>query len=188
MLQWKEYQARHWPQVKLCCSGKNTRHVIGHRSSYAAVERIPGTSLATGQAMLQWKEYQARHWPQQAMLQWKEYQARHWPQVKLCCSGKNTRHVIGHRSSYAAVERIPGTSLATGQAVLQWKEYQARHWPQVKLCCSGKNTSTCATETAHWADKVLPKTCKMGHKVQPQQNVSHESMVKMRIAHVNMAS
>ena len=155
MLQWKEYQARHWPQVKLCCSGKNTRHVIGHRSSYAAVERIPGTSLATGQAMLQWKEYQARH----------------WPQVKLCCSGKNT-----------------STSLATGQAMLQWKKYQARHWPQVKLCCSGKNTSTCATETAHWADKVLPKTCKMGHKVQPQQNVSHEGMVKMRIARVNMAS
>ena len=64
----------------------------------------------------------------QAMLQWKKYQARHWPQVKLCCSGKNTRHVIGHRSSYAAVERIPGTSLATGQAMLQWKEYQhVRH-------------------------------------------------------------
>ena len=172
MLQWKKYQARHWPQVKLCCSGKNTRHVIGHRSSYAAVEKIPGTSLATGQAMLQWKEYQARH----------------WPQVKLCCSGKNTRHVIDHRSSYAAVEKIPGTSLATGQAMLQWKKYQARHWPQVKLCCSGKNTSLCATETAHWADKVLPKTCKMGHKVQPQQNVSHEGMVKLRIARVYMAS
>ena len=62
------------------------------------------------------------------------------------------------------------------------------HWSQVKLCCSGKNTSTCATETAHWADKVLPKTCKMGHKVQPQQNVSHEGMVKMRITRVNMAS
>ena len=29
---------------------------------------------------------------------------------------------------------------------------------------------------------------KMGHKVQPQQNVSLEGMVKMRIARVNMAS
>ena len=170
---------------------------ISHRSSYAAVERIPGTSLATGQAMLQWKEYQARH----------------WPQVKLCCSGKNTRHVIGHRSSYAsgmntrhvighrssyAVERIPGTSLATGQAMLQWKEYQARHWPQVTVL-------QWKEYQAHWAAAVeriparapqkrrtgltkLPKTCKMGHKVQPQQNVSHEGMVKMRIARVNMAS
>ena len=144
--------------------------------------------MATGQAMLQWTEYQhvighrssyaaVERIPGtslatgQAMLQWTEYQ-----------------HVIGHRSSYAAVEKIPGTSLATGQAMLQWKKYQARHWPQVKLCCSGKNTSTCATETAHWADKVLPKTCKMGHKVQPQQNVSHGGMVKMRIARVNMAS
>ena len=62
------------------------------------------------------------------------------------------------------------------------------HWPQVKPRCNGKNTSTCATETAHWDDKVLPKTCKMGHKVQPQQNVSHEGMVKMRTARVKKAS
>ena len=110
MLQWKEYQARHWPRVKLCYSGKNTRHVIGHRSSYATVERIPGTSLATGQAMLQWKEYQARHCHRSSYATVKEYQ-----------------HVIGHRSSYAAVERIPGTSLATGQAMLQWKKYQHVH-------------------------------------------------------------
>ena len=41
--------------------------------------------------------------------------------------------------------------------------------------------------TAHSADKVLPKTCKMGHEVQPQQNVSLEGVVKMRIASDNMA-
>ena len=97
-------------------------------------------ALATGQAMLQWKEYQARHWPQ-VKLCCSGKNTRHVighrssyaaveriPGVKLCCSGKNTRHVIGHRSSYAAVERIPGTSLATGQAMLQWKKYQhVRH-------------------------------------------------------------